>query len=89
MGAIFLKILNMSITATWLTLAVIVLRLLLKKAPRFLTVILWGFVAVRLCFPFAIESVLSLIPNAEPIPESIFSHRPRKFKAVLLLSAIR
>ncbi len=72
MEPIFLKILNMSITATWLALAVIVLRLLLKKAPKFLTVILWGFVAVRLCIPFSIESVLSLIPSAEPIPESIF-----------------
>lgn len=72
MEPIFLKILNMSITATWLALAVIVLRLLLKKAPKFLTVILWGFVAVRLCFPFSVESVFSLIPSAEPIPESIF-----------------
>lgn len=72
MEPIFLKILNMSITATWLALAVIVLRLLLKKAPKFLTVILWGFVAVRLCFPFSIESIFSLIPSAEPIPESIF-----------------
>lgn len=73
MEPIFLKILNMSITATWLALTVLVLRLLLKKAPKFLTVILWGFVAVRLCFPFSIESVFSLIPSAEPIPESIFS----------------
>lgn len=72
MESIFLKILNMSITATWLAIAVIVLRLLLKNAPKFLTVILWGFVAVRLCFPFSIESVFSLIPSAEPIPESIF-----------------
>lgn len=72
MEPIFLKILNMSITATWLALAVIVLRLLLKKAPKFLTVILWGFVAMRLCFPFSIESVFSLIPSAEPIPESVF-----------------
>ena len=72
MEPIFLKILNMSITATWLALAVIVLRLLLKKAPKFLTVIFWGFVAVRLCFPFSIESVFSLIPSAEPIPESVF-----------------
>ena len=77
MEPIFLKILNMSITATWLSLAVIVLRLLLKKAPKFLTVILWGFVAVRLCFPFSFESIFSLIPNAEPIPENIiFSEAP-------------
>ena len=69
MEALFLKLVNMSITASWLVLAVLVLRLVLKKAPRYIHVILWGIVALRLMLPFSIESVLSLIPSAEPLPQ--------------------
>ena len=69
MEALFLKLVNMSITASWLVLAVLILRLLLKKAPRYIHVILWGIVALRLMLPFSIESVLSLIPSAEPLPQ--------------------
>ncbi len=65
MGEIFLKILNMSITASWLILAVLLLRFALKKAPRWITVLLWGIVALRLVVPFSFESALSLIPSAE------------------------
>ena len=71
MDAIFLKLLNMSITASWLALAVMALRFLLKKAPKSLTVLMWALVAVRLVCPFSFESVLSLIPNTEPVPPSI------------------
>lgn len=71
MDAVFLKILNMSIAAGWLILAVVFLRLLLKKAPRWVHVLLWGVVALRLMNPFTIESAMSLIPNAEPIPLDI------------------
>ena len=71
MEAIFLKILNMSITATWLVLAVVVVRLLLKKAPKFISVLLWAIVGIRLVCPFSFESVLSLIPSAETVPPSI------------------
>ena len=61
MSEIFLKIINMSISASYIVLAVLLLRLLLKKAPKWITVVLWGIVAVRLVCPFSIESVLSLI----------------------------
>lgn len=71
MEAVFLKILNMSIAASWLVLAVLVLRLLLKKAPKSITVILWALVAIRLIVPFSFESVLSLIPSAETVPNDI------------------
>ena len=71
METVFLHLLNMSITAGWLVLAVVVLRLLLRKAPRAITCALWGLVAVRLLFPVSIESVLSLIPSAETVPEDI------------------
>lgn len=77
MEAIFLKLLNMSITASWLVLAVFVLRLLLKKAPRYISVILWAMVGVRLICPFSFESVLSLIPSAETVPQNIiYSNSP-------------
>ncbi len=71
MEAVFLKLLNMSITASWLVLAVVLLRLILKKAPKFIRCILWGLVALRLVLPFSIESVLSLIPSSEPLPQDI------------------
>ncbi len=65
MGDIFLKTLNMSITACWLILAVLLLRFLLKKAPKWNAVLLWGIVAWRLVIPVSFESALSLIPSAE------------------------
>lgn len=71
MEALFLKLLNMSISAGWLVLAVLVLRMAFKRAPKFISVILWGFVAVRLICPFSINSVFSLIPSAETVPNDI------------------
>lgn len=71
MADIFLKIVNMSISASWIVLAVLLLRLLLKKAPKWTAVLLWGIVALRLICPFSIESVLSLIPSSETISPGI------------------
>ena len=71
MSEVFLKVLNMSISASWIVLVVLLLRLLLKKAPRWITVLLWGIVAVRLICPVTIESVLSLIPSAETVSPDI------------------
>lgn len=71
MNDLFLKIINMSISASWLVLAVLLLRFVLKKAPKWVNVLLWGIVAVRLAFPFSIESALSLIPSAETVPMDI------------------
>ena len=62
---IFLKTLNMSIAASWLVLAVVLLRFVLKKAPKWTAVLLWGIVALRLIMPFSFESELSMIPSAE------------------------
>ena len=73
MNELFLKIINMSISASWLILAVLILRLVLKKAPKWVNVLLWGIVAVRLICPFSFESALSLIPSAETFPEKIIS----------------
>lgn len=71
MSAVFLKVLNMSIAASWLVPAVLLLRLLLKKAPKWVTVLLWGIVAIRLICPFSFSSAWSLIPSAETIPLDI------------------
>ena len=77
LSEVFLKIINMSISASWLVLAVLLLRLVLKKAPKWVSVLLWGFVAVRLICPFSIESMLSLIPSAETVsPEIMMDWTP-------------
>lgn len=70
MGDIFLRLLNMSITASWLILAVLCIRLLFRKMPKWVTCLLWGVVAIRLIFPFSIESEFSLQPSGEPIKTS-------------------
>lgn len=71
MNEVFLKLLNVSITASWLGIAVIIARLFLKKSPRWITVLLWALVAVRLICPVSIESSLSMIPSSETVPEEI------------------
>ena len=67
MSAVFLKILNMSISASWIAATVLLLRLCLKRAPKWWNALLWGLVAVRLMLPFSVESALSLLPRAEVV----------------------
>ena len=77
MTDVFLKILNMSITASWLLLAVFLVRLLLKKAPKWVSGVFWAMAALRLIIPFSLPSELSLIPSTETIPPDIaLMHRP-------------
>lgn len=71
MSVLFLKVINMSITASWLILAVVIARVVLKKAPKWITCLLWALVAIRLVFPFSFESKLSLVPSSETIPMDI------------------
>lgn len=71
MTEFFLKLLNMSIAASWLVLAVILLRIFLKKSPRWITCLLWAIVALRLVMPFTLESSFSLIPSPEVIPLNV------------------
>lgn len=71
MNELFLKTLNMSIAASWLVLVVLIIRVALKNAPKWVNVFLWGIVAIRLICPFSIESTLSLIPSTETIPLNI------------------
>lgn len=67
----FLELVNLSITAGWIVLAVILIRLIFKKAPKWLNCVLWGIVALRLIFPFSLESVFSLIPSAQTIDPTL------------------
>ena len=79
MTDIFLKSVNMGIAAGWLVLAVMILRLLLRRAPRQLMFALWGIAALRLVMPVSIQSIFSLIPSAETIsPDIVYMQRPRK-----------
>ena len=76
MTDLFLKIVNMSIYASYIILAVVIARLLLKKAPKWFYVVLRGIVGLRLIMPFSIESIFSLIPSAETISPQVLLETP-------------
>lgn len=77
MESVFLKLLNMSITASWLIMAVLLFRMLLRKAPMAIRGVLWAFVGVRLVMPFNFRSVWSLIPSAETVnPDILYADKP-------------
>jgi beta-lactamase regulating signal transducer with metallopeptidase domain len=74
MSELFLTVLNMSLTASYVIIFVILIRLMLKKAPKVISYALWGVVAFRLIIPFSFESMFSLMPrnmNPVPIPHDI------------------
>ena len=76
MTDLFLKVLNLSFSARWVVLAVVLARLVLKKAPRSLVCALWAMVALRLVFG-GIEAPFSLVPSTQIIPpESLFDQAP-------------
>ena len=89
MTAVFIKLLNMSITASWLILAVILLRIILKKAPKWIRCILWGLVAFRLICPISMESIFSLLPSAETIPQDImYAQKPMLHTGVRAINSV-
>lgn len=71
MQTLFLKLFNMGIAAGWLSAVVLILRLLLKKAPRALVMVLWVLVGIRLIVPVSLKSMLSLVPSAQTVPPEI------------------
>lgn len=73
MSDIFIKIFNIGMTAGWLVLAILLLRPLMRRVPRWINCLLWGIVGLRLIFPFSLESIFSLIPSAEPLPQDIMT----------------
>lgn len=73
----FLYIMNMSITASYIALAVMLIRVLFKKLPKAISVVMWALVGIRLIFPFSFESNMSLIPSAETVPNNIiYTEKP-------------
>lgn len=88
MEALFLKLVNMSITASWLVLAIALVRLMFRKTPKWILCLLWGLVALRLLCPFTLESALSLVPSPEPLPqEIIYTASPRIQSGVGIIDA--
>ncbi len=88
MDNFFLTLINMSITASWLALAVMLLRLVLKRAPKAIICVLWALVAVRLVCPVFFESGISLIPSAETVPHDIvFAREPKIHTGVQFLNS--
>ena len=89
MEHIFIDLLNISITAGYLVLAILLLRPLLRKAPKFIRCVLWGLVGLRLAFPFSVESILSLIPSAETVPPGIlYSSQPSIHSGIPLMNSV-
>ena len=73
MNELFLRIVNMSIASSWLVLAVLILRFVLGKAPRWIRMLLWGIAGIRLVCPALLESPFSLIPSASTFPEKLLT----------------
>ena len=67
MDAVFSKLVSLSLLANWLIVAVIFLRTLLRKAPRRIVCMLWAIVALRLVFPFSVESPVSMVPQTTSV----------------------
>lgn len=88
METLFLKCLNISITAGWLVLAVFLFRLIFRKTPKWVFCVLWGLVALRLIIPVTFESKYSLIPSTETIPVDILdSDTPRINSGIAFLNS--
>lgn len=89
MSEFFLQIINMSISASYIVLAVLLLRPLLRRAPKWINGILWGIVAVRLICPFSVESMLSLIPSAEVVsPDIMMDQTPSINSGIPIVNAV-
>ena len=89
MESLFLNLLNMSITASWLSLAVMLVRFIFKNAPKSLRLVLWTFVGIRLICPFSFESIFSLIPSAQTVPPDImYSPSPSVSTGIPAVNAV-
>ncbi len=89
MEAVFLSVMNLSITASYIALAVMLIRLVLKRAPRWISCVMWGMVALRLIMPFTLECVLSLIPSSKPLPDDfIYAAEPQINSGIPYINSI-
>lgn len=77
MATVFIEFFNRTVSASWLVLAIIILRFLFHKAPKWIHCLMWSLVGIRLLSPFSIESSWSLIPSAKTItPGIIYAQTP-------------
>ena len=89
MDQLFLTLVNMSVTATYLAIAVIIMRLILCRAPKWISVAMWALVGIRLICPFSFESDASLIPSAETVPQDIvFAKTPAIDSGIYAVNSI-
>lgn len=90
LDGLFLSVLNMSITASLVILVVLLVRLLLKKAPKTFSYALWIVVLFRLICPFSFESAIGLLPiNKTPIPQDIvYSTEPQIDTGINIVDSI-
>lgn len=89
MEAMFLQLVNLSMTAGWLVLAVLALRLLLRRAPKSILCAMWGLVGLRLVCPVSIESPLSLIPSVQTLPETVLTTpQPEIYSGVAVIDRV-
>ena len=71
MDKLFLRIINMSITSSYVILFVMVFRLILKRFPKIFSYVLWSVVLFRLVLPFSVEGIFSLVPSGTVVPQNI------------------
>ena len=89
MNHVFIQILNNSLIASLLILAVMIVRLMIIRAPKWFSCVLWGLVAIKLVLPFSIESVFSLVPSSQPIPSDIeYSAAPQIDSGVEVINRV-
>ena len=81
MSDLFLRLVNGSINAGWLVLVILLLRLVLKRSPKWVRPALWGLVGLRLLLPVSIESPWSLLPSAETVPLAVGGDRAAGHRA--------
>lgn len=88
MDELFLALFNRAVAAGWLVLAVLLLRLLLRRAPKSVRVLLWGFVALRLLLPASLKSPASLVPSTQTLPrEALYAAQPQLNSGILAVNA--
>ena len=74
MDKLFLHVLNMSVTASYVILFVILARIFLKKVPKIFSYALWSVVLFRLVCPFSFESIFSLLPlKTQAVTQNVLS----------------
>ncbi|NLJ58940.1 MAG: DUF4825 domain-containing protein [Tissierellia bacterium] len=88
MEQLFLTLLNMSLTASYVIIFVIMIRLFLKRFPKVYSYALWFAVLFRLVCPFSFDSIFSLIPDNVNIPQDIaYSPKPEISSGIAVIDS--